>query len=97
MAAAGIVIGVTGRYQPFLIGGALITLAGVALFYTMDEATTAARYLGYQALFGIGIGLCVQVPMTAVQAFSAASDLAANTGLLLCESSCVLKTIMHGS
>ncbi|KAI1412764.1 putative MFS transporter [Hypoxylon sp. FL1857] len=69
--------------QPIATVGGLICTAGAALCYTLDESSTRSRYMGYQVLLGLGIGIGNQLPMTAVQGFSAPEDLASNTGVVL--------------
>ncbi|RYO95047.1 hypothetical protein DL766_003847 [Monosporascus sp. MC13-8B] len=42
-----------------------------------------SRYIGPQVIFGIGIGLGSQIPMTALQSFSAPENVASITGIML--------------
>lgn len=69
--------------QPVALVGGLICTIGASLIYTLDETSSRSRYLGYQVLLGLGIGIGNQMPMTAVQGFSAPDDLASNTGIVL--------------
>lgn len=80
---SGALIGKTRYLQPYQLISTLITTAGMALFYTMDVGSSSARYFGPQILFGFGVGLGNQIPMTAVQGFSKLEDVATSTGIML--------------
>ncbi|GKZ34379.1 hypothetical protein AbraIFM66950_004610 [Aspergillus brasiliensis] len=67
---AGGVLNKVGYYQPFLLVGAGIVTIGSGLIYTLDINTSSGKIIGYQILAGAGDGICVQVPVTAVQAFA---------------------------
>lgn len=80
---SGFLIGKTRFTQPFELLGALIMTAGAALIYTLDVSSSKAMYVGAEVLFGFGIGLCNQVPMTAVQGFSKPEDVSSATGIMV--------------
>jgi hypothetical protein len=80
---SGAVIGKTRYTQPYELVGALIMTAGMALIYILDVDSPKARYIGAEVLFGFGIGLCNQIPMTAVQGFSKPEDVASATGIMV--------------
>ncbi|KAL2833056.1 major facilitator superfamily domain-containing protein [Aspergillus cavernicola] len=84
---SGALVGKTHHLMPYQLLSALITVAGMALFYTTGVNSPQARYLGPQVLYGFGLGLGNQNPMTAVQAFSQPDDVASSTGIMLmCQS-----------
>lgn len=60
--------------------------AGTTLLYTMDINASKARYIGPQVLFGFGVGLGNQVPITAVQSFSKPEDVPSSTSILISKS-----------
>ncbi len=82
---SGILITLTGYCQPFLTVGGVLTLIGAALVHSLDIDSSAGQYLGYQAIMGAGVGLCIQVPVIAAQAFCDPADLAHATVIVLCE------------
>ncbi|KAF2679050.1 MFS gliotoxin efflux transporter glia [Lentithecium fluviatile CBS 122367] len=85
---SGGIIGKTRHLQPYQLTSALLMVAGMALFYTLEVDSSQAMYVGAEVLFGFGIGLGNQIPMTAVQGFSKPEDVANNTGIMLmCQSS----------
>lgn len=81
---SGGLIGRIGHWQPFLPAGALLSVVGSALLYSLDADTSPAWYLGSQVVLGFGAGGSSQVPMIAVQAFSDRKDLSRATGVVLC-------------
>lgn len=58
----------TGHYYAFLVIGPLFASIGAGLLIPINEATSSARLIGYQIIFGAGIGLALQLPMLAIQA-----------------------------
>ncbi|PLB44871.1 MFS general substrate transporter [Aspergillus steynii IBT 23096] len=80
---SGAVIGKTRYTQPYELLGALIMTAGMALIYTLDVDSSQAMYIGAEVLFGFGVGICNQIPMTAVQGFSKLEDVASATGVMV--------------
>lgn len=83
--ASGALIGKTRLLQPYQLTSALLMTAGTALFYTLDVNSSQARYIGPQVIFGLALGFGSQIPMTAVQGFSAPEDVANATGIMLSE------------
>lgn len=80
---SGTLIGKTRLLQPYQIDAGLLAPVGAALFYTMSVHTSKAWYIGPQVIFGIGIGLGSQTPMTTLQAFSKPEDIASTTSIML--------------
>ena len=50
-----------GWYQPFLIVSSILVIIGVDLVYIFDIDTLASKFIGYQVLAEIGLGLAIQV------------------------------------
>lgn len=72
-----------GHWVPFLVMGPVIATIGSGLIYTLDIGSSSGKWIGYQALTGIGIGLAVQVPMIANQRLVAMHDIPAITAITL--------------
>ncbi|KAL9075027.1 MAG: hypothetical protein Q9161_001958 [Pseudevernia consocians] len=72
--ATGALVTKTGHYVPFMILSVLIGSIGTGLLSTIGLTTETARWAGYMVLTGIGIGIGVQLPYTAVQAISNEND-----------------------
>lgn len=69
-----------------MVLGALLTVIGTALLYTLDADSTAAESVGYQVLGGVGTGLSFQVPIMLAQTNSKKEDIASVTATILCKS-----------
>lgn len=82
---SGGLISAYGIYVPFLLIGSIITTIGTGLIYTLDIGSSSSKWIGYQALAGIGIGLAFQVPMIANQAFVEMSEISSVTAVTLCK------------
>ena len=82
---SGTIITLTGVYVPFLIGGAVLSTIASGLLYTLDIGSPSSHWIGYQALAGMGIGLAVQVPIIANQAFVKMSEISSITAITLCK------------
>lgn len=72
--------------MPILLVGSVLATIGTGLIYTIDIGTSSSKWIGYQALAGIGLGLAFQVPMIANQAFVKMDEIASVTAVTLCKS-----------
>ncbi|KAL4969528.1 MFS-type gliotoxin efflux transporter gliA [Aspergillus stella-maris] len=63
--------------------GAIFTTIAAGLLYTLDKTSSSGAWIGYQALAGIGVGLCIQVPIMAGQAVVEVQDLAIISAVML--------------
>ena len=82
---SGGMISAFGYYVPWLYAGSVFATIGNGLIYTLDIGTPSSKWIGYQALTGIGIGLSFQVPMIANQAFVKVKDIPTVTAATLCK------------
>lgn len=65
---SGGIVNATGHYYYILVFGPLISAVGAGLLFTIDEFMGSARLIGYQIIFGMGLGIAGQLPLMAVQA-----------------------------
>lgn len=65
--ASGPLTSFIGNYNPALILGSVITAMGSGLITTLRPDTIAGKWISYQIIYGIGIGLAFQPPYVAVQ------------------------------
>ncbi|TVY50986.1 Efflux pump aflT [Lachnellula cervina] len=63
----GILTARIGYYMPFLIFGICITAVGAGLLTTLGISTAVGQWVGYQILYGYGMGSSVQAPNMAAQ------------------------------
>jgi len=66
--ASGGIISVTGRYWYFLFLSPPVATIGAGLLFTMDRNTPNSHLIGYQILYGAGIGGALQNSFIAIQA-----------------------------
>lgn len=83
--ASGILFTKFPFYQLYLLIGASFTAVGAGLLYTLKVDSSAGKYIGYQFVIGFGNGVCQQIPLTVVQAFSQPEDLAISMSTVLCK------------
>ncbi|KAF7367324.1 Major facilitator superfamily transporter [Mycena sanguinolenta] len=78
---AGGLITTFGYYTPFIwLATALITIGG-ALMTTFKTNTGHAHWIGYQIIFGLGIGFGMQVPLIAAQTVLELQDVPIGTSI----------------
>ncbi|KAG8842708.1 hypothetical protein FRB91_003980 [Serendipita sp. 411] len=65
---SGGIVNVTGHYLTMMVVGPLLAAVASGLFFTVDEQTSNAKLIGYQFLFGTGLGFALQLPVVALQA-----------------------------
>ncbi|KAJ9612677.1 hypothetical protein H2204_015018 [Knufia peltigerae] len=79
----GGVVSRTGEYLPFFYLSSIITSVGVGLISTFQIDTRHPKWIGYQVIFGSGLGLGVQLPITVAQVSCSRGDIAAATSLMV--------------
>jgi MFS family permease len=82
---SGGLISAYGHFVPFLILGAVGSTIGSGLLYSLSTTSGHSMWIGYQALAGLGIGLCLQIPVISAQAVVAPGDLSSVTAMILCQ------------
>ncbi|PON20618.1 major facilitator superfamily transporter [Trichoderma gamsii] len=65
---SGGLITIVGYYTPFIIASTVLMSIGAGMLSTLNVYTGAAHWIGYQVIFGIGVGLGMQQTMVAIQA-----------------------------
>lgn len=56
-----------GYYTPFLMLGIVLSSIGAGLLTTLGVHTSSAKWIGFQVLYGFGLGTCNQIPNMAAQ------------------------------
>ncbi|KAJ5368968.1 uncharacterized protein N7496_008728 [Penicillium cataractarum] len=64
---SGVLISVLGYYLPFLLAGGAISAVGYGLLSTLSSSTSAAKWIGYQVLYGVAGGCMAAAPYIAIQ------------------------------
>jgi MFS family permease len=87
LVVASILVGLltsrVGYYTPFLIFGICITAVGVGLLTTLQIDSTVGEWVGYQILYGVGFGACIQAPNMAAQTVLPRNEVSIGASLML--------------
>jgi len=77
----GVFVSATGYYTPMMYALTFLASIGAGLLTTLTVDVQTGRWIGYQILFGLGIGLGMQQSMVAAQASLPLADTAIGTSL----------------
>ncbi|KAI1388152.1 major facilitator superfamily domain-containing protein [Hypoxylon trugodes] len=80
--SSGIIISKIGYCAPFFWLSSIISPIGAGLLTTLTPSTGQAKWIGYQIIFGIGLGLGIQQPLNIVQTVLDRSDIATGSSLV---------------
>ena len=80
---AGISVTLIGYYTPFVLGSSIFASIGAGLLSTFETTTGHSKWIGYSAIFGIGIGMGMQQPLIAVQAVLPMKDVPIGTAIIM--------------
>lgn len=72
----------TGYYVPQMLLGVAILSTGAGLLTTLNPHTDRAHWIGFQVLFGFGLGLGMMQPNIAVQTVLNKKDVPTGTSLI---------------
>ncbi|KAK8091772.1 Efflux pump [Apiospora hydei] len=79
----GGLITATGIHNPFLILGPAMAAAGSGLFMLLDKQSSASRWIGFQIVLGIGVGLCLTIPLMLSQVAVKTKDISTATSIVI--------------
>ena len=77
---SGMMITILGYYTPWMILSSLLMATGAGLLSTFEVGTGHARWIGYQALYGFGVGAGMQQGVIAAQTVCTLDDVPTATG-----------------
>ena len=80
---SGIIITKVGYYTPFFILCSIITPVGAGLLSTLTPSSGSAEWIGYQILFGIGLGFGMQQPLNVAQTVLKRADIATGAAVVM--------------
>ncbi|KIW12121.1 hypothetical protein PV08_09395 [Exophiala spinifera] len=80
---SGGLLTVWGEYIPLMAVGSILASVGSGLLYTLEIDSGSGKWIGYQALVGIGLGLIFQIPVIVGQAVVTPSDLSSVSAIIL--------------
>lgn len=79
---SGMLVTAVGYYAPFMLLSSVLTSIGAGLLTTWQVDTDRAKWIGYQAVIGFGIGLGLQLPQITVQTALDMSEVPIATALI---------------
>jgi len=82
----GVALSKVGIAPLFWIGGSALAAIGVGLFYTMDQYTSAGKWIGYQIIVGFPVGWTFQVAIANAQVHAAPEDMSQVSAIIQCKS-----------
>lgn len=80
---SGILVTVIGYYTPFMIASSVFMAVGVGLLSTFEVDTGHAKWIGYQVIYGFGVGLGMQQALIAAQTVLHINDVPVGTSLVM--------------
>lgn len=80
---SGAFVSALGYYTPFMIASAVFMAIGAGLLSTLEIESSHGQWIGYQCLFGFGVGLGLQQTMVAVQAALKPADVAIGSAIII--------------
>ena len=78
----GILTARVGYYTPFMLVGVCVMSAGAGLLTTLQLDTPQPQWIGYQFLYGFGLGMTFQAPNLAAQTVLPTRDVPIGTSLM---------------
>ncbi|KAI1811941.1 MFS general substrate transporter [Poronia punctata] len=79
----GVLITVIGYYSPFMILSTVLASIGAGLLTTFTPGISSSKWIGYQVLYGLGVGLSRQTPLIAVSTVLAVQDVPIGSGVIM--------------
>jgi MFS family permease len=71
----GVLITKLGHYMPLVFLSIVLASVGAGLILMLEPGTDAGKWIGFQALFGFGIGCSLTIPQIAAQAVLSLEDI----------------------
>ncbi|KAF9299436.1 hypothetical protein BGZ88_007898 [Linnemannia elongata] len=77
--SSGIMVSKWGQYRPFIWIGFILSTTGIGLLTLLKVDSGRGAPIGFMLIIGLGLGLCMQTLMLAVQSSVATKDIAVAT------------------
>lgn len=81
--SAGQLVSKFGWYNPFFIASGVFTSIGAGLLMTLKTDSSKGAWIGYQIIFGLGLGFGMQQSMVAVQAVVPKKDISMGISIIV--------------
>lgn len=79
---SGAAVSRLGYYTPFMIASTIIMSIGAGLLCTLQVGSSHATWIGYQVVFGLGLGLGLQQPLNAAQTVLGKADISIGSAVM---------------
>ncbi|KAF2645802.1 MFS general substrate transporter [Massarina eburnea CBS 473.64] len=80
---SGIAVTAIGYYTPFMLLSSVLMSIGAGLLTTFDVNTGHSQWIGYQFIFGAGVGFGMQQTLVAVQSVLPKDDVPIGTAIMM--------------
>ncbi|KAI1134675.1 putative efflux pump antibiotic resistance protein [Hypoxylon sp. FL0543] len=80
---SGVIISKVGYYTPFFYLSSILMPVGAGLLTTLTPDTGHAKWIGYQVIYGLGLGFGAQQPITVAQVILDRRDVATGSSLIM--------------
>lgn len=80
---SGAAVTFIGYYTPFMLTSSILMAVGAGLLTTFTTQTNHSAWIGYQFIFGAGVGFGMQQPLVAVQTVLSKSDIPIGTAIIM--------------
>ncbi|KAL2038880.1 hypothetical protein N7G274_008402 [Stereocaulon virgatum] len=77
----GMVVTKWGYYVPYMVAGIMINIIGAGLLTTIGIDTQSTKWISYMVVNGLGIGMAMQLPYTALQVVLDPEDVATGNAI----------------
>lgn len=81
--SCGLGVTATGYIWPFMTAASVFTAIGAGLLTTFHVDISVGRWVGYQIVYGVGMGLAAQTPLMVAQNVVALEDIAIASSLIM--------------
>ncbi|KAF2185102.1 MFS general substrate transporter, partial [Zopfia rhizophila CBS 207.26] len=79
----GGIVTLLGYYTPFMLLSSILMAIGAGLLSTFETDTNSPKWIGYQFIFGAGVGFGMQQTLIAVQTALPAEDVPIGTAIMM--------------
>ncbi|KAF2710532.1 MFS general substrate transporter [Pleomassaria siparia CBS 279.74] len=80
---SGVAVTVLGYYTPFMLVSSVLMSIGAGLLTTFETDSGHSKWIGYQFLFGAGVGFGMQQALIAIQATLKSIDIPVGTAIMI--------------
>jgi hypothetical protein len=80
---AGISVTALGYYTPFMLLSSILMAIGAGLLSSFEVDSGSPKWIGYQFIFGAGVGVGMQQVLVAVQTALPADDIPIGTAIMM--------------